>query len=326
MKLLHFQRRPTAGQVSIERLFKEIRNYLPEDWCAELAVCPEYSRGLWPRLKNLFWAWRRAVAVNHIVGDSHYLAFALPRRGLVLTIHDCAALNRLQGWRRELLRYFWFTGPMRRAAVVTTISETTKAELHQWVGSLADRVVIVPNCVNAEFSPHSKAFGDPPVVLQVGTGWNKNLERVAEALQGTFCQLEIVGELRPGQRDKLEKSGVPYRVLGRVSDGELVEAYRRCDLVVFASLYEGFGLPVLEAQATGRPVVTSNCSSLPEAAGEGALFVDPENKEDIRAAVLRIIGDSSLREELVRKGFQNVQRFQPETIAQRYVEIYERVY
>lgn len=325
MKTTHFQRRPAGAQVSIERLFAEIRRHLPEDCRAEVAECPEYSRGLWPRVKNLIWARKRAGGLNHIVGDVHYLAFGLPKRGLILTVHDCAALNRLSGFKREVLKYFWFTGPMRRARVVTTISETTKKELRKWIGGLADKVVVVPNCVNAEFEPYPKPFGDPPVVLQVGTGWNKNLERVAEALRGTPGQLEVVGELRAGQRERLEAAGISYRVLGRVSDEELVEAYRRCDLVVFASLYEGFGLPVLEAQATGRPVITSNRSSLPEAAGAGALFINPESVEEIRDAVIRLVEDTNLRENFVRKGFENVERFRPEAVAARYAEVYERV-
>ena len=84
------------------------------------------------------------------------------------------------------------------------------------------------------------------------------------------------------------------KVLGRLTDGELVEAYRRCDMVVFASLYEGFGLPILEAQAMGRPVITSNFRAMREAAGDGALLVDPYSVEAIRDAVLRIKRDGSI--------------------------------
>ena len=326
MKILHHQRLPYDGQVSIERLFAEIREFLPEGIDAVTATSPRPSTSLLPRLANLRFAGRQAGEIHHIVGDVHYLAFGLPPGRTVLTIHDCAALNRMTGWKREILRYFWFTGPMRRAAGVTTISETTKDELRKWVGDLADKVLVIPNCVRSEFVPCLKPFDDAaPMVLQVGTGWNKNVERVAEALRGTPCRLEIIGELSDSQRAAVRNSGVPHRELGRVSDEDLLAAYQRCDLVVFASLYEGFGLPILEGQAVGRPVITSHLSSMPEAAGAGALLVDPLSVDDIRAAVMRLIREPELRAELVQLGFENVARFRPEAVALQYAEIYREV-
>lgn len=324
--VIHHQRLPQGGQVSIERLFEEIRNHMPEEWQATTVTSPHPSRGLSARLKNISFARCTRADIHHIVGDVHYLAFGIPGDRLVLTIHDCAVLNRLKGWRREVFRQLWFVHPMRRAAVVTTISETTKMELRRWVGSLADRIVVVPNCVRSEFQNSPKPFAaELPIALQVGTGWNKNVERVAAALTRTPCSLEIVGILSDTQRNTLEGTGVPYRELGRVNDEELVEAYRRCDFVIFASLYEGFGLPILEAQATGRPVITSNCSSMPEAAGDGALFVDPESVESINRAVLSLLGDQELRESLKEKGTANVSRFQASVVAASYVGVYENV-
>ncbi len=324
--ILHHKRLPYDGQVSIERLFAEIRGHLPEEWQVEDATSPFPSKAVLARLRNLRHATRQVADVHHIVGDVHYLAFGLPSKRLVLTIHDCAALNRLSGWRRKVLRYFWFTGPMRRASVVTTISETSKEELRHWVGNLAEKVVVIPNCVRSEFQAAPKLFnGAQPVVLQVGTGWNKNVERVALALRGTPCRLEVVGSLSEAQRSVLIETGVPFRELGRVNDEELLEAYRRCDFVIFASLYEGFGLPILEAQATGRPVITSNCSSMPEAAGDGALFVDPESVGDIHQAVSKILNEADLREYLIERGYRNVERFHPNAIAERYAEVYKNV-
>lgn len=324
--VVHHQRLPQDNQISIERLFGEVRSRLPSPCRAEPATCPFPSKGLLPRLKNLRQARKLEADVHHIVGDVHYLAFSLPNDRTVLTIHDCAALNRLTGWKRVILRFFWFTGPMRRAAVVTTISETTKRELMRWVGSLAEKVVVIPNCVGSEFRVTPKAFDEQkPVCLQVGTKWNKNLERVAAGLRGTPWRLEIVGQMSVDQRSVLRESGIEFRELGRVSDAELVEAYQRCDLLIFASLYEGFGLPILEAQATGRPVITSNRSSMPEAAGDGALFVDPESVESIREAVEVILNEPTKREELVSKGFENVVKYRPEAIAARYAEVYEQV-
>lgn len=277
-------------------------------------------------MKNIAAAQKRSGEVNHILGDSHYLAFGLPRRGLVLTIHDCATLERLEGPAREIFRRFWFTGPIARSAVITTISQASKDEILRWTDVAPDRIRVVPNCVREEFQREVKApTVDHAVVLQVGTKWNKNLERVAEALRGIPCRLEIVGELSEAQRMSLSKTGISYRELGRLSDEELLEAYRRCDLVVFASIYEGFGLPIIEGQALGRPVVTSNFGAMAEAAGEGAAKVDPLDPQAIHAAVIKILSDHSYREHLIDAGFRNVEKYQPRTVANQYAAIYAEV-
>ena len=222
--------------------------------------------------------------------------------------------------------YFWFAGPMRRATVVTVISESTKSELKRWVGALADKVVVIPCCVRSEFTAERKAFNETaPVALQVGTGWNKNVQRVAESLTGTGCRLEIIGELTESQRTKLKASGTCFTELGTISHEAVCEAYRRCDFVIFASVYEGFGLPIVEAQSIGRPVITSNCSSMPEVAGDAALLVDPHSTASIRGAVMEIIKHPEVRESLIEKGFENIKRFSPEVVAASYGSIYERV-
>lgn len=323
--VLHHQRLPDQGHHSIERLFEGVRAVFGDEWQVRSSVSPYLSQGAIPRLRNLKAAAGENADLHHIVGDVHYLAFGLPGERLILTIHDCAALERLKGWRRELLRQLWFVRPMKRAAVVTTISETTKQELLRWVGNLADRVVVIPNSVRSEFKPAPKSFDEScPVILQVGTGWNKNVIGVARALMGISCRLEVVGQLDGFQCAALKASHVDYRELGRVSDDQLVEAYQRCDLVIFASYYEGFGLPILEAQAVGRLVITSNLSSMPEAAGNGALLVDPMDPQSIHRAVKSIISDAGLRDRLIRDGFENVALYRPEAVARRYEAIYQK--
>jgi len=209
--------------------------------------------------------------------------------------------------------------------VVTTISETMHKELHDWMGDLADDLRVVPNCVRSEFIPYAKPFNAAaPVVLQVGTGWNKNLERVAEALRGTKCRLDIIGEITEIQRRGIQATGIDFRELGRVSDSQVLEAYQQCDIVVFASLYEGFGLPILEAQATGRPIITSNFGAMAEAAGKGALLVDPRDVGALHEAVVGLCANASLREGLVAAGLENLQRYRPEAVAAQYAKIYDK--
>jgi glycosyltransferase involved in cell wall biosynthesis len=96
-------------------------------------------------------------------------------------------------------------------------------------------------------------------------------------------------------------------------------------MVVFASLYEGFGLPILEAQAMGRPVITSNFGAMREAAGDGALLVDPYSVEEIRDAILRIKREPALREDLIAKGLRNAAKYRADAVAERYAGIYRRL-
>lgn len=326
LKIIHHERKRLESHFSIERLFTEIRRQMPADCDVNACPAPYASKGVVRRVLNVWHASRQKADVHHIVGDSHYLALALPPERTVLTIHDCAALHRLKGLSRALLRYFWFTAPMRRAAVVTTISQASKDELRRWTGDLANKVTVVPDCVFGDFQHAPKRFDEKaPIVLQVGTKENKNFERVAEAIAPLGCRLHVIGDLEESQRAKCRELGIAYCALGAVSDEALVQAFRRCDIVVFASLYEGFGLPVLEGQATGRPVITSGISSLPETAGEGALLVDPYSVEEIRSAVGRVIKDAGLRAHVVEKGLENVKRFRPAAVADAYAGIYRRI-
>ncbi len=96
-------------------------------------------------------------------------------------------------------------------------------------------------------------------------------------------------------------------------------------MLVFASTYEGFGLPIVEAQATGRPVVTSDTLSMPEVAGDAACLVDPFNVESIRNGILKVIQDTGYREQLVQNGLKNVERFKPESVAMQYLALYREL-
>jgi glycosyltransferase involved in cell wall biosynthesis len=137
--------------------------------------------------------------------------------------------------------------------------------------------------------------------------------------------LNVIGKLTAVQQELLRRCGINYNNIPRATDIQVLDSYRTCDLVAFASTYEGFGLPILEAQATGRPVITSNLSSMPEAAGSAACFVDPLNVESIRAGILRVWHDAAYRQNLVEAGFENVKRFRPEAIAAKYAGLYEEL-
>ena len=323
----HYHRRPNPGNYSMERLFAAIRSAMPEDIECVVAQSRFLSRGLFRRIYSAVEAVGRQGDVNHITGDVHFLAALLSRRKTILTIHDCGKLDQLSGLRKSIYRSLWFEAPIRHATVITTISEASRQEILRRFNCAEDKVRVVYDCLPTGIEAFDKAFDEScPTLLQVGTRSNKNLPRVAAALKGVRCRLDIVGRLTEEQQRCLADNGITYTCAHDVSDEELLTRYQACDMLVFASTCEGFGLPIVEAQAVGRPVVTSDLAPMPEVGGKGACYVDPLDVDSIRAGIQRVIDDKAYREQLVAEGFCNVKRFTPEAVAGEYAKVYREVY
>jgi glycosyltransferase involved in cell wall biosynthesis len=213
--------------------------------------------------------------------------------------------------------------PMRRSSVVVAISEFTKRELQELVPAFAHKVVVIPVPLVTGFKPYPKVFNCvEPRILHVGGAPNKNIERVAEAIRGIPCKMDIVGNLTVQQKLRLEENGIKYSNCSRLLDAEMLEKYREADIVEFCSTYEGFGMPVIEANAVGRAVVTSNVCSLPEVAGGAACLVDPFDVQSIRRGIQRVIRDATYRQELIDLGYKNATRYSADVIAKQYADLY----
>ena len=326
MKITYYQRQPHNDSYSIERVFQVVSASLPPNFECKTIASRFKSKGFWKRMYNILEAFFYQSDINHITGDVHYLVCLLRKRKTILTIHDCITLGRLSGIRKKLFWLLWYWLPVKRSAIITVISESTKNELLKCVTCDPNKVRVIYDPISNDFKPVQKEFNvNRPTILQVGTGANKNLHRVAEALKGIACHLRIVGRLSDEQVRILKKNLIDYATIWNLSDEEIVKEYQYCDMLVFASTYEGFGLPIVEAQATGRPVVTSNLLSMPEVAGDAACLVNPFDVEQIRAGILKIIRDEKYREELIQKGFKNVSRFSPEIIIGKYLQIYKEI-
>jgi glycosyltransferase involved in cell wall biosynthesis len=323
--ILHFHRKPFDGQHSIEALFENVRcemRRLERD--VEAAVAPFHSKGVFRRLANVVWASFRQREINHVTGDIQFLGLGLDPGRTVLTIHDCRALERLRGLRRLILKTLWFDIPIRRAAAVTVISQETKSELLKHVHIRPDKLHVVPNAAAPIFQPSPKRFNvSRPEILHIGTAQNKNLLRLIESLRGLSCHLCIIGNLEESQRQALIQAGISFESTCNLDEAEMYRAYCRADLVCFTSTYEGFGMPIIEAQWVERPVVTSNCSAMPEVAGDGACLVDPFDVASIRRGILRVIHDADYREHLLQCGRINRERFSLSTVAHQYLKLYD---
>lgn len=324
LRITHFMRKPRPNVFSIERLYQDVRAGLPSDICAREWTCKEFSKGLLPRVRDMWRARMQQGDINHVTGDVHYLTFFLDPRRTILTVHDLVLLERFRGARRWLIWFFWYWLPIKRSRMIIAISNATRDALLESVACDPDKIQVIHNPVSREFTRSPYSFNAAlPRILQVGTGPNKNLERVAAALEGAVCELIVIGPLSESQREVLERHGIHYTNHVGLSREELIEQYRKCDVVVFASTYEGFGLPIIEAQATGRPVVTSNIGPMPEVAGLGACLVDPYEISSIRSAIERICRDPDFRERLANSGYENSFRFNLNSVSKQYADLYK---
>lgn len=292
------------------------------------------------------------LAVERLAGDCdvfHSTDFTLPplrdARGVV-TVHDLSFLRLPEHADPGLRAYLTKAVPraVARAQRVLADSQNTKADLVELLGVDAEKVTVVPGGVEARFRPvrDTVKLGEVRTryalpqwfILAVGTiEPRKNLTRLIAAYAqmrrqtGLPHQLVIAGKpgwLYEGIYEKVAKEGLGEYVqfAGYVADEDLPALYTLADLLAFPSLYEGFGLPPLEAMACGTPVVTSNRASLPEAVGSAALQVDAEDNDALADAMARVLGNAHLRMRLVDLGRAQAARFTWKAAAEKLLEAY----
>ena len=276
-------------------------------------------------LKNLWYTLRSRPSdrICHITGEVHYLSYLLPREQTVITVHDLAGLFGYRGI--DLSYYRWrCVDSLYRARFVAAVSEKTRQVILENSKLDPDKVSVIhdPLPPGFKFTPR-KFNSDRPIILQVGaTPW-KNPARVAQALEGLNVHYRLIGMPDEDCIRILERNKTEYSIVTGLDDAALICEYENADIVAFASFSEGFGMPLIEAQAVGRPALVSNIAPQPEVGGRGgALYVDPADTEAMHKGFARLINSAQLRADITGCGLENVKRFAPERIAAQYEELY----
>lgn len=319
IKLIYRKKKESFN--SIENVFDALLPYLGTH--VEKVELPFNNSGFINRIKNIRYVKQLAKdSLIHITGHDHYLALGLKKENTILTIHDIEFIKRNQGLKKILLQKLWMDYPIKRVKMITTVSEFSKQEILR-LNDYKTPIQVIHNPLTLKIEPKLKDFNhDCPTILQIGTKENKNIYRLIDALKEIKCHLVIIAKENKAIVDALEKNHISYTFKSNISNQEMIEAYYNCNLVSFVSTYEGFGLPIIEAQAAGRVVITSNVASMPEVAGDGALLVNPFKVDEIRDGIREIINNEGLRNRLIDAGFENVKRFQPEQITKQYLDLY----
>lgn len=327
MKVTYFYRKPIPHfHFSIERLFNTLKEQLSSRVDFEVLEMPLFCEQKGNRYKNLRWSSKHNGSINHVVGDIHYAAIGLKKANTILTIHDVNMMKRRNVLKLIHPYFFDLLIPIMRSKIVTVISEETKKDLVKYLPFVKSKIRVVPNFYDPSYKPFPKLFNsEKPVILQMGTRSNKNLERVIEAIQGINCTLVIVGKHEAHLEKMLHEKQIDYQWKSNLSDAEVLTQYQQVDIVCFVSTVEGFGMPILEAQAIGRVVISSTTSSMPEVARDSALLVNPYSIQEIRDGILKLINDSDFRNTLVNRGFENIKRYELSTISDMYYNLYQEI-
>jgi glycosyltransferase involved in cell wall biosynthesis len=317
-------RKPYSNAFSIEYLFNTLYTEMKEKKDIRKHELPYSTNGAKSLLFNISSLLKFKGGIVHITGDTYYSILGAVYCKRIMTVHDLSFLNRTKGLKRSLLRFFWVTMPSKFSHKITVVSQATKEALLKETNIDPSKVHVIYNFIDPIFKPVKRNFnGKIPRILQIGTNFNKNVENLVKALNCVECTLIIIGVLSEEQKQILASSGINYINKFSLSISDLYQEYVKADMLTFVSTVEGFGLPILEAQATGLPVITSNCSSMPEVAGGGALLVNPFEPQSIKNGIIEIINNKDKRACLVEKGYINVERFSKEKIASDYLKLYE---
>lgn len=320
-------RKPKQHFYSIEKVFAELIQQITKMHDVHAARVEVKESGGSPAsiLKNLKAYKRNKNGIVHITGDVHYMALVTGKNS-ILTIHDIGSSLKGNALKRLYRLLFWYWLPILAVKRITVISEFTKKELTSLIPFAMNKVVVIPNPVSDLYSYTSIAFNPiKPTILCVGTKENKNLNRVFKAVTDIPCKLHIIGQLNEHQLAELKENNIDFENSSNLTDEEMRQAYIHCDVLCFPSTYEGFGMPIIEAQATGRPVLTSNIGAMKEVAKNTACLVDPFSVEEIKEGLEKIISDKTYRESLIEKGLKNSERFNAKQIAKQYVALYQSI-
>lgn len=270
--------------------------------------------------------------------------FAARRRGLVLNLastgpiryrpqisthHDITYVRHPESFGRRFRTVYALVVPrlIAHSSHLLTVSEFSRDEIADHFGVPRERFTVIPNGADDRFRP-GPVDQDRPYLLAVSSpNAHKNFARMLSAFavfsaSHPDVELRVVGsQTNSFSRQRYDETSARVRFLGRVDDAELAALYRGALAFVFPSLYEGFGIPPLEAQQCGCPVIAARAASMPEVLGASALFVDPYDTDDLAAAMARLVDDAALRERLVAAGFDNAARFSWRRSAERVSQV-----
>ena len=322
-------RKPITGRnFSTENFYYNLfKNFKHKKIEIKFKICPLVSKGILNRIYLCIWAFFNQGNINHICGDINFISILMSKKKTVNTFLDFYSMQRLKSLKKLIYKIFWIKIPFLKSESVITISNNTLRELNNYIDIKGKKKIhVIGISVSNNFKKKlKKKISKTPKILVVGTSINKNILNIITSLKNIYCELILVGQLNDQIINELNLNNIKYRNLVSIKMKKLIYEYYNSDILLFPSNYEGFGVPILEAQTIGRPVITSNLEPMISIAGEGAFFVNPKKPKEISEAIKTIIKNEKLRLSKIKKGFINVKRFKNSIILNEHLKVYKEV-
>ena len=312
-------RKKLEGENSIEEIAYHFKRMMD----IELIILPCYSRRIKDVIKNICFIRNIDAPVFHLISTEAYLLPFINTKKII-TYHDLGTINNSRNWLYKIMRRILFIYPSSYFSdYVTFISNESRLEYINFMKIKKDnKLRVIYNPYDERLIPVKYEKNEKFTILHIGTAERKNLLSTIEACKGLDIKLIVIGKLSSTQLEALLRYKIDYTNLYDINYHDIVNYYNLCDLVSFPSSYEGFGVPIVEANVMRKPIFAGDIPILHEVANDSAIFVNPYNVNEIREVIVRLMGDESLREELIKKGIINAIRFQQDKIIKQYEELY----
>ena len=329
IKINIFFRKPIIGQhYSIENVYNDIITNNKNIFYFQKKICPFESKGFFKRFFLIIWAAFNQGDINHVTGDINFINFFFKKRSTILTVPDLYLLSKFNFIYYFLYKLFWLNLPILKSSAVITISEKIKSEILKYTNINKNKIKVINCPLNKIFKLSRKKFNKKPVILIIGTSPNKNIERMISAIKGVNCKLRIIGKINYNIKDRLNSFCIEYKVLFNLTNEEVFQEYKKCDMLLFVSLYEGFGLPPLEAMASGVPVIASNVGAVSAYMineVNGIILENYCDVSDIVKSIERVLSDGNLKNRLIKNGLLASQNWSWNSTCDNYLAIIENI-
>ncbi|MBB6458898.1 glycosyltransferase [Flammeovirga kamogawensis] len=318
-------RKKNSSQFSIEEIFNNLikSNKLSN---VNKVVVPHNKLNIRNILQNILFIKKYYNEVNHVTGDIHYLVPFLGKK-TILTVHDIQSTFKGSKINIFIKKIFWYYIPFIFAKEITAISVKTYEEILSLAPWVKYKLSIINNPIDIETCKIKRTLiKNDRSILIIGTKKNKNIIRIFESIKNLNTHVNIIGELNDSQLNIAIKNKINFNQYIDLSYDEVLNLYAKSYILCFPSLYEGFGMPIIEAQAIGTPVITSNLSPMNQISNnDNSILVNPYSVLEITNAIKKLLKDEHLYQKLQKNGFENVNKYSLNRIANKYKLLYNKI-